>query len=70
MLGSKGAETNQFLDFSLFGTSALIAVAKNILCFVAEVQELTAVLGVLRFPEETWAGAVSSEVQPMSEGVG
>lgn len=30
-LGSESAETNRFLDFSWFGPSALIAVAKNVL---------------------------------------
>lgn len=27
-------------------------------------------LGGLRFPEKAWAGTLSSEVQPLAEGVG
>lgn len=52
MLGSKSAETDQFLDFSLFGTSALIALAKNIPRYVAKVQELTAITWRFDVPRE------------------
>lgn len=54
MLGSKSAETNQFLDFSLFGTSALITAAKNIPDGVAKGQELAATAWRAGIPRENW----------------